>query len=153
MMKRIVYRFEYFIVLALLCMMMLALLASTVELAIILFEELMKPPKFLLDVKEMLTVFAFFLMVLIGLELVETVKMYLDRNVIHVEVVLLVAIIAVARKIIVIDYYTVSYQIVLGVAALLIALSAGYYLLKRGIALPGPEEFDEDTEHAESVNK
>ena len=134
-------------------MMMLALLASTVELAIILFEELMKPPKFLLDVKEMLTVFAFFLMVLIGLELVETVKMYLDRNVIHVEVVLLVAIIAVARKIIVIDYYTVSYQIVLGVAALLIALSAGYYLLKRAIAFQGPDESDEDTEHAASVKK
>ena len=107
MMRGIIQKFEWFIVLALLLMMMLALLASTVELAIILTEQLLAPPMLLLEVKEMLTVFAFFLMVLIGLELVETIKMYLDENVFHVEVVVLVAIIAVARKIIVIDYDSV----------------------------------------------
>lgn len=74
MMKAIVYRFEFYIVQALLLMMMIALLASTIELAIILVDQLLEPPKFLLDVKEMLTVFSFFLMVLIGLELVESIK-------------------------------------------------------------------------------
>ena len=131
MLKGIIHKFEWFIVLALLFMMMLALLASTVELAIILVEQLLAPPRLLLDVKEMLTVFAFFLMVLIGLELVETIKIYLDKNVFHVEVVILVAIIAVARKIIIIDYDSVSYEILLSIAALMIALSAGYFLLKR----------------------
>ena len=140
MMRRIFQKFEWFIVIALLLMMMLALLASTVELGIILFDQLMEPPKFLLDVKEMLTVFSFFLMVLIGLELVETIKVYLDDNVFHVEVVVLVAIIAVARKIIVIDYYTISHEILLGIAALMIALSVGYFLLKRAIAPSKPEE-------------
>ena len=146
MIKRIVYKFEYFIVLALLLMMMLALLASTIELAIILVEQLIEPPTLLLDVKEMLTVFAFFLMVLIGLELVETIKMYLEEDVVHVEVVVLVAIIAVARKIIVIDYYTISYEILLGIAALMIALSAGYFLLKRASMSPRSEELDDDAE-------
>jgi uncharacterized membrane protein (DUF373 family) len=131
MLKGIIHKIEWFIVLALLFMMILALLASTVELAIILVEQLLAPPRLLLDVKEMLTVFAFFLMVLIGLELVETIKMYLDENVFHVEVVILVAIIAVARKIIIIDYDSVSYEILLSIAALMIALSAGYFLLKR----------------------
>ena len=131
MVRGIIKKFEWFIVLALLLMMMLALLASTVELAIILVEQLLEPPMLLLDVKEMLTVFAFFLMVLIGLELVETIKMYLDEHVFHVEVVVLVAIIAVARKIIVIDYDSVSYEILLSIAALMIVLCAGYFLLKR----------------------
>ena len=131
MMKRIIHKFEWYIVLTLLLMMMLALLASTVELAIILFEQLMEPPRFLLDVKEMLTVFAFFLMVLIGLELVETIKTYFEADIIHVEVVVLVAIIAVARKIITLDYNSTSYGVLLGIAALIIALSAGYFLLKR----------------------
>ena len=140
MTKDIIHRFERFIVLALLLMMMVALLASTIELAIILVQQLLEPPLLLLNVKEMLTVFAFFLMVLIGLELVETTKMYLDEDVFHVEVVVLVAIIAVARKIIIVDYYTISYQILLGVAALMIALSAGYFLLKRTITLSKPEE-------------
>ena len=148
MIKHIVYKFEYFIVLAPLLMMMIALLASTIELAVILVQQLLEPPRFLLDVKEMLTVFAFFLMVLIGLELVESIKMYLEKDIIHVEVVVLVAIIAVARKIIVIDYYSISYEILLSIAALMIALSAGYFLLKRAAVPSRSEEFDEDTEHA-----
>ena len=148
MLRGIIQKFERFIVLALLLMMMLALLASTVELAIILVEQLLAPPMLLLDVKEMLAVFALFLMVLIGLELVETTKMYLDENVFHVEVVVLVAIIAVARKIIVIDYDSVSYEILLSIAALMIALSAGYFLLKRATTPSRSEELSDDTEHA-----
>jgi uncharacterized membrane protein (DUF373 family) len=148
MLKGIIQKFERFIVLALLLMMMLALLASTVELAIIMVEQLLAPPRFLLDVKKMLTVFSFFLMVLIGLELVETIRMYLDENVFHVEVVVLVAIIAVARKIIVIDYDSVSYEILLSIAALMIALSAGYFLVKRATTPSRSEELGNDTEHA-----
>jgi len=125
--KDIIKKFERFIVLALLVMMMVALLASTVELAIILFEQLLAPPFLLLDVKEMLTVFAFFLMVLIGLELVETVKMYFEEDAFHVEVVVLVAIIAVARKIIVMDYKAITYEMLLSIAALMLALTAGYF--------------------------
>ena len=140
MLKGIIHKFEWFIVLALLLMMMLALLASTIELAIILVEQLLAPPMLLLDVKEMLTVFSFFLMVLIGLELVETIKMYLDENVFHVEVVVLVAIIAVARKIIIIDYDSVSYEMLLSIGALMIALSAGYFLLKRAVTPSKSEE-------------
>jgi uncharacterized membrane protein (DUF373 family) len=146
MMRGIIQKFEWFIVLALLLMMMLALLASTIELAIILVEQLLAPPMLLLDVKEMLTVFSFFLMVLIGLELVETIKMYLDENVFHVEVVVLLAIIAVARKIIIIDYDSVSYEMLLSMGALMIALSAGYFLLKRATTPSKSEEFGDDKE-------
>jgi len=153
MIKSIVYKFEFFIVLALLLMMMIALAASTIELGFILVEQLLEPPMLLLDIKEMLTVFSFFLMVLIGLELVESIKMYLEEDVIHVEVVVLVAIIAVARKIIVIDYYSVSYEILLSIAALMIVLSAGYFLLKRATVPSRSEESGEDTEHSAQVNK
>lgn len=148
MMKGIIYKFEYLIVLALLLMMMLALLASTIELAIILVQQLLAPPMLLLDVKEMLTVFSFFLMVLIGLELVETIKMYLEEDVFHVEAVVLVAIIAVTRKVIIIDYDSISHEKVLGIAALMIALSAGYFLLKRATDFSRFEERGEDTGQA-----
>ena len=148
MTKNIIHKFERLIVLALLLMMMVALLASTVELAIILVQQLLIPPLLLLDVKEMLTVFAFFLMVLIGLELVQTTKMYLEEDVFHVEVVVLVAIIAVARKIIIIDYYTISFEILLGVAALMIALSIGYFLLKKATMPSCYKEDGEDSEQA-----
>ena len=147
MMKDILHKFEHFIVLALLVMMMIALLASTIELGVILVQKLREPPFLLLDVKEMLSVFAFFLMVLIGLELVETIRVYIEKDVFHVEVVVLVAIIAVARKIIIIDYKEVSYGMVLSIAALMIALSAGFFLLKRATMTSMSKEFDDDTEN------
>ncbi len=148
MMTGIIQKFERFIVLAILLMMILALLASTIELAIIMVEQLLAPPRLLLDIKEMLTVFGFLLMVLIGLELVETIKIYFEQDVFRVEVVVLVAIIAVARKIIVIDYDSVSYEILLSIAALMIALSAGYFLLKRATTPSKSEELGDDSEHA-----
>ncbi len=148
MIKGIFYKFEYFIVLVLLLMMMLALLASTVELAIILVEQLLAPPMLLLDIKEMLTVFGFLLMVLIGLELVETIKIYLEQDVFRVEVVVLVAIIAVTRKIIIVDYESISYEMLLSIGALIIALSAAYFLVKRATTPSRSAEFGDDTEQA-----
>ena len=71
-------------------------------------------------------------MVLIGLELLETIKAYLDHNMIHVEVVFLVAMIAVARKIIILDYKEYTPQVLLGISALVISLSIGLFLYKKG---------------------
>ena len=147
MMTGIIIKFERFIVLALLILMMIALLASTIELAIILGEQLLAPPMLLLDIKEMLTVFGFLLMVLIGLELVESIKIYLEQDVFRVEVVILVSIIAVTRKIIIIDYDSVSYQMVLSLAALMVALSAGFFLVKRAVTLSRSKKIGSDNEH------
>jgi len=71
--------------------------------------------------------------VLIGLELVESMHAYLVKHAIHaeVEVILLIAVIAVARKIIIMDLDETSFQTLLGIASIIIALAGGYYLLKR----------------------
>ena len=95
-MEKLLKLFEKVIVLALLGMMMVAILVSTIELAVVLFQELSKPPLLLLNITEMLEVFGFFLMVLIGLELLETIKAYLHDDRVHAEVVFLVALVAVS---------------------------------------------------------
>ena len=102
-MKNLLKTFEKVIVYALLGLMMIAVMVSAVELAIILVQELRKPPVLLLNIEEMLTVFGFFLMVLIGLELLESIKSYLEHDRVHAEVVFLVAIVAVSRKVIILN--------------------------------------------------
>ncbi|MBW2216177.1 MAG: phosphate-starvation-inducible PsiE family protein, partial [Deltaproteobacteria bacterium] len=97
--KNAVKKFEYIIVIALLGMMVLVVFLSTIELAVILVEHLLSPPLLLLEIHELLKIFGFFLMILIGLELVETLKVYISEEIVHVEFVFLVAIIAVARKV------------------------------------------------------
>jgi uncharacterized membrane protein (DUF373 family) len=64
--------------------------------------------------------------------LLETImKTYLTHGLPHYEVVLSVAIIAIARKVIILDMKQVESLSLLGVAAIIIALTAGYFLMKR----------------------
>jgi uncharacterized membrane protein (DUF373 family) len=65
--------------------------------------------------------------VLIGIELLETLKAYFQKDVIHVRVVLEVALIAMARKVIIEEPNTVSSLTLLGIAALILALAIAYY--------------------------
>ena len=133
-MLEILNKFERVIVHSLLVMLMLAVLSSTVELGVLLVEQFMKPPRlFLLDMSELLPIFSFFLMVLIGVELIEVVKVYLSEDTLHVEVVFLVAMIAVARKVIVLDYKVTSPGMLYGTAAIIVALCGGFYVLKKAL--------------------
>ena len=125
--------FEKVIVVVLIGLMMLAVLVSTVELAVILFQQLMKPPVFLLSITEMLEVFGFFLMVLIGLELLETIRAYLQEDRVHAEVVLLVALVAVSRKVIILKYNELTPEMLYGMSALILALAIGYFLVRRAL--------------------
>ncbi|MBU1274252.1 MAG: phosphate-starvation-inducible PsiE family protein [Proteobacteria bacterium] len=130
LLKKFIGRVEHYTVMALLLMMVLVIVISTVELAIMLFQDLANPPLMLFNINELLDLFGFFFMILIGLELVETIKMYLDESKIHVEVVFLVAMIAVARKVIILDAKAHEWTTLLAVAAVILALSVGYYLFK-----------------------
>ena len=111
--------------------MMFAVLATAVELATLLVSRLMKPPMFALNVEEAIDVFGFFLMVLIGLELLQSIRVYLEEQRVHAEVVFLVAIIAVSRKVIILDYKKTPPEMLWGIAAIILALSIGYYLVRK----------------------
>ena len=132
-MEKFLKKFERFIVITLLGFMALVVLLSVLELAVLIFEQLMIPPFMLLDMGKLLKIFSFFLIVLIGLELIEVMKVYLVDEQVHVEVIFLVAIIAVARKVIVLDVNELDPLTLVGVAAIILALSGGYYLLKQGL--------------------
>lgn len=114
-------------------LMTLVVVFSIIDLAYILYRDLLSPPTLLLDIEEMKELFGLFLLVLIGLELVESMQTYLTEHVIRaeVEVILLIAMIAVARKVIIMDIDKTSFQALLGIAAIIVALAGGYYLLKR----------------------
>jgi uncharacterized membrane protein (DUF373 family) len=128
---KLIGRFELVVVLALLGLLMVVVATSTVELGWLLVRDLMTSERrLLLDVEEMFELFGFFLLVLIGLELVTTLKAYLSRGVIHVEVVLEVALIAIAQKIIILDSPRAGALSMLGLAGLVLTLAAAYWLVR-----------------------
>jgi uncharacterized membrane protein (DUF373 family) len=73
------------------------------------------------------------LIVFLGLELLETFRVYFESREIRVEAVIVVAITAVGRHIIEVDLERTSGNALLGIAALLLSLSAGYFLIKRSL--------------------
>ncbi len=76
-------------------------------------------------------VFGGFLSVLIGIELLHTIKMYLKEDIVHVEIVLLVALIGISRHVIDLDYKHLESNTIFGIASLILSLSLGYYLIKK----------------------
>jgi len=75
--------------------------------------------------------FGLFFLVLVGIEIFETLQMYTKERVVHVEVVLLVALIVAARKIIMLDYTKTSTDVFFGIAAVVVSIGISYYLLKK----------------------
>jgi uncharacterized membrane protein (DUF373 family) len=119
---------QKFTVFALAGMLAIVVLLSTLHLGVLIAEEVWEPPRFLIRVQGLLEIFGYFLLVLIGVELLETLKAYLKKDVIHIRVVLEVALIAMARKVIIEEPNTVPGLTLLGIAALILALGIAFHV-------------------------
>jgi uncharacterized membrane protein (DUF373 family) len=131
MVNKFLKKFEHVVIIALIFMMIVVVLISTVELAYIIVKDIISPPIFWLEIDDLLDIFGFFLLILIGVELLETIKAYLAQKVVHSEIVLEVALIAITRKVIILDVKEYSGLAIIGVAALIIAIAVAYYFLKQ----------------------
>lgn len=125
-----VKRFERIVTTVLIAMMALVIALAVVDLAWVLISDVLSPPFALLHVRELLDVFGLFLLVLIGIELLDTLVAYARERVIRAQVVLLVAMIALVRKIITLEVTEVSSSSLFGIAAIVVAIAASYYLLR-----------------------
>jgi uncharacterized membrane protein (DUF373 family) len=119
---------QEFTVLALAAMLCVVVFLSTPHLGVLIAEEIWAPPRFLIRVQGLLEIFGYFLLVLIGVELLETLKAYLKKDVIHIRVVLEVALIAMARKVIIEEPNTVPGLTLFGIAALILALGIAFHV-------------------------
>jgi uncharacterized membrane protein (DUF373 family) len=115
------------IALALAILLILVVALSTVHLGFLIAQEIWETPRFLIPVQGLLEIFSFFLLVLIGVELIETTKAYLKKDAIHVRLVLEVALIAMARKVIIVEPSNISASTMFGMAALIFALAVAFY--------------------------
>ncbi len=124
-------KFEKIIIVSLMVMMVLVILISTIELAVLIIKDIIEPPRYWLGIDQLFEIFGFFLMLLIGVELLETIKAYLSENVVHSEIVLEVALIAISRKVITLDVKVYEPLTLLGIAALIVAIAVAYIFIKK----------------------
>ncbi|NEO97525.1 MAG: hypothetical protein F6K58_02195 [Symploca sp. SIO2E9] len=74
--------------------------------------------------------FGLFLNVLIALEILENISAYLKRHVVQVELVIVTSLIAVARKIIILDIDKTSGLEVIGLGVAILSLSISYWIIR-----------------------
>lgn len=111
--------------------LIIVILIALVDLIVVLSKSLLlSAPLGFLNIT-LIEIFGLFLNILIALELLENVTSYLKQHIVQVELVVVTALIAVARKIIIFDpkQYDKVDLIALAVASL--ALSASYWLIRR----------------------
>lgn len=131
----ILKKYEKIMIQALMVMMAIVLGLATIDLGWLIIKDIVKAPYFFLSIDQLLEIFGLFMLVLIGIELLESImKTYITQDQPHYEVVLSVAIIAIARKVIILDVKQTDGLSLLGIAAIVVALTVGYYLMKKAQA-------------------
>jgi len=112
-------------------LMGLVVMLATLELIYLIATDILSAPLMLLEIDELLDIFGYFLLILIGVELLETLRIYLKEHALNVQVVLLVAMIAIARKVIILDSREIESLTLIGIGFIILSLAAGYYLVKK----------------------
>jgi uncharacterized membrane protein (DUF373 family) len=112
-------------------MMIIVIFLATLELGWIIIKDILRPPLFLLEIRDLVEIFGFFLLVLIGIELLETIKAYLIENIVHVDIVIEVALIAIARKIIILDLDQYDGLTLVGIATIIFSVAFAFFTIRR----------------------
>ena len=122
---------EKFIVQVLVVLLLITIVMGTLELGSTVVAEVIEPPYFQIEISRLFDMFSIFLIVLVGLELLRSVKSYFVHGEIKPEIVIQAAIIAVGNKLITLDIKHISSELLMGLAAVLVGLAVLYYIVKK----------------------
>ena len=128
---RIFYRVEKYASIALMGLMTVVIFSAVLELAYVIATDFLQAPGMFLGVEDLFDIFGLFLMVLIGLELMTSLVMYLETLSLHADLMLLIAITAFTRKVVILDAKAIDPMILFGVGFVILALTAGFFLMRR----------------------
>lgn len=110
-------------------MMTVVIVFGVIDVGTTIFEKLTADPFMRIKVSDFLSIFGAFMGVLIAMEIFVNITIYLREDVIHVNIVLATALMAVARKVITLDFKETTPDFIYGTALLVAAMSVGYWLV------------------------
>jgi uncharacterized membrane protein (DUF373 family) len=119
----------HFAVRVLAVLMTAVILWGVADVCWVLYQKLVKPPFMMLTINDILATFGAFMAVLIAIEIFVNIIIYLRDDVIHVKIVLATALMAIARKVIILDYDEISPEYVWATAGVTLAMAVAYWLV------------------------
>ncbi|WP_436487105.1 phosphate-starvation-inducible PsiE family protein [Chitinophaga sp. ARDCPP14] len=81
-----------------------------------------------------------FFNILLALEILETVKVFEKSHEVKIRIILMVCMIAVSRKILMLDIFEGNPMSEIALAALIVGLSGGYYLINKKLSVRSEEQ-------------
>ena len=110
-------------------LMVFVMIMGVIDVGWTLYQKLVAPPILILTFSDMLAAFGAFMAVLIAIEIFINITIYLKENVIHVKIVMATALMAIARKVIVLDMEKLDAMQVAAIGFVVISMSVGYWLI------------------------
>jgi uncharacterized membrane protein (DUF373 family) len=110
--------------------LVIVILASLFDLGVVLAQELFSYPYARLSTS-LTRIFGLFLNVLIALELLENITAYLKKQSLQVELVVVTALIAASRKIIILDLEKTAGLDLIALGFTIFAISLSYWIVRR----------------------
>lgn len=110
-------------------LMVFVIMWGVVDVCYVLYNSLTTPPLFLLNVGDIFKVFGAFMVVLIAIEIFINIRLYLGSSTLPIKLVIATALMAIARKVIILDLDNTSPQYVFAIAAVVLALGVAYWLI------------------------
>ncbi len=95
----------------------------------VLYQRLQTPPYFLLNINDIFQTFGAFMAVLIAIEIFINIRLYLGTDVLPIKLVIATALMAIARKVIVLDVDQMEATYVAAIGLVALALGVTYWLL------------------------
>jgi uncharacterized membrane protein (DUF373 family) len=111
--------------------MVLVLIFTVFDLGVFLVRALFLSPDVRSEKAFIIEIFGLFLNILIALELLENITAYLRKHVVQVELVFITALIAAARKIIILEFEKVSGGQLIGLAIAILSLALSYWIMRQ----------------------
>ena len=126
---RILVKSIHLAVRALAVLMTLIIFWGVIDVVWLLYTKLKTPPLLLLTMTDILAMFGGFLAVLIAIEIFLNIIMYLRDDIIHIKLVIATALMAIARKVIILDYTKHTSEYIWAIGFVILALSVGFWLV------------------------
>ncbi len=110
-------------------LMVLVIIWGVLDVIYVLYTKFVSPPVMLFEVRDIFVIFGAFMVVLIAVEIFINIRLYLGTNVLPIRLVIATALMAIARKVIILDIETVSAEEMMAIAAVVLALGVTHWLV------------------------
>ena len=112
-------------------LMIIVIISGVIDVAWTIYQRFAAEPRFILTMGDILMTFGAFMVVLIAIEIFQNIILYLRDDVIHVKIVLATALMAIARKVIILDYDELEPLYIFATGVVLVATGIAYWFVHK----------------------